>query len=161
VTQLQRHEVRFWGVTLGVILVLLVVRYAIGTNAGLGPDAKWDRNAVWSSPLWLQVWLLGPVSLVFYAAFVFAFWYQEARWAAAAFVVSHVPVFASEGMGLTVGMVGVIHLICWAPALYVAARRLRNVEGRTPFGIWVHAFCFVVSVSLVFDARDGFAWLLR
>ena len=58
---------------------------------------------------------------------------------------------------VTVGVVGLMHLVCWSPALYLLVKRRPSVDPKTLFGVWVHSMIAVLSLSLAFDHRlnDG------
>jgi hypothetical protein len=149
----------FTRMLLVTILALWFLPRVTGVASGLTPDARWDHTSVWSTPIWLRIWLLGVLFPVFLASLFFVRRSLEARVAAAGFVASHLPM----ALGLfdaRVGTVGLIHLACWTPALVLLARRRPSVEPSTPFGLWVHAMIAVLAISLVFDARDAIALYL-
>ena len=144
----------FTRILLAVIAALWILPRVTGIDSGLTPDGRWDHTSVWSTPIWLQVWLLGILFPVFLASLLFVRRSLEARWAAGGFLASHLPM----ALGLfdaRVGTVGLIHLVCWTPALVLLARRRPEVDPRTPFGAWVHAMLAVLAISLSFDARDA------
>lgn len=141
------------GLLLAILLLLLLPRLT-GIDAGLAPGAEWNHTTVWTTPIWLQVWLLGVLFPTFLASLFFVRRSREARFAAGGFVLSHLPM-ATGLFELTVGGVGLVHLICWTPALVLLARRRPSVVFATPFGLWVHAMLVVIAVSLAFDARDA------
>ena len=144
----------FTRILLAVIALLLLLPRLTGVDAGLAPDARWDHGSVWSTPWWLRVWLLGVLFPTFLASLLFVRRSREARFAAGGFVLSHLPM-ATGLFEITVGAVGLIHLVCWSPALVLLARRRPGVDPRTPFGFWVYAMLVVIAVSLAFDARDA------
>ena len=61
---------------------------------------------------------------------------------------------------VTVGVVGLMHLVTWSPALVLLAQRRPKVELNTPFGAWVHVMLFVIAVSLAFDLRDALLYFV-
>lgn len=136
------------------IALLLLAPRLLGIDSGLSPDAMWDHTSVWTTPVWLQIWLLGVLFPTFVASLFFVRRSREARFAAGGFVLSHVPM-ATGLFETTVGAVGLVHLICWTPALVLLARRRPSVEVATPFGVWVHAMFAVLAISLAFDLRDA------
>jgi hypothetical protein len=141
------------GLLLAIGVLLLLPRFT-GVDSGLAPDAEWNHTTVWSTPIWLRLWLLGVLFPTFVASLFFVRRSREARFAAGGFVLSHLPM-ATGLFELTVGGVGLVHLICWTPALVLLARRRPTVGLATPFGLWVHAMLVVIAVSLAFDARDA------
>jgi len=144
----------FMRVLLATIALLLLLPRLTGVDSGLTPDTAWDHTSVWSTPIWLRVWLLGVLFPVFLASLCFVRRSREARFAAGGFVLSHLPM-ASGLFETTVGNVGLIHLVCWTPALFLLVRRRPGVDPATPFGFWVHAMLVVIAISLAFDARDA------
>lgn len=144
----------FTRVLLVTIAVLLLLPRLTGVDSGLTPDSRWDHDSVWSTPIWLRVWLLGVLFPVFLASLCFVRRSREARFAAGGFALSHLPM-ATGLFEASVGSVGLIHLVCWTPALVLLARRRASVDPATPFGLWVHAMFAVIAISLVFDARDA------
>jgi hypothetical protein len=149
----------FTRILLATIAALWLLPRLTGVDSGLTPDAIWDRTSVWSVPIWLRVWLLGVLFPVFLASLFFVRRSREARWTAGGFLASHVPM-ALELFEARVGTVGLIHLVCWTPALVLLARSRPTVDPRTPFGLWVHAMIAVLAISLSFDARDAIAFYL-
>jgi len=147
----------FTRVLLAVIVLLLLLPRFTGVDSGLTPDAKWDHTSVWGTPLWLRVWLLGVLFPTFLASLCFVRRSREARFAAGGFVLSHVPMAAGL-FEVTVGAVGLIHLVCWTPALVLLARRRPSVDAKTPFGLWVYAMLAVITISLAFDLRDALGY---
>ena len=147
----------FTRVLLAAIALLLLLPRLTGVESGLTPDARWDHDSVWSTPLWLRIWLLGVLLPVFLASLCFVRRSREARFAAGGFALSHLPM-ATGLVELTVGAVGLIHLLCWTPTLVLLARRRPGVDPATPFGLWVHAMLVVIAISLAFDARDALGY---
>lgn len=139
---------------LAAIALLLLAPRIWGLDAGLTPDTAWDHSSVWSTPIWLQAWLLGVLFPTFLASLFFVRRSREARFAVGGFVVSHLPM-ATGLFEMTVGSVGLVHLVCWSPALVLLGRRRASVDPATPFGVWVHAMFAVIAISLAFDARDA------
>jgi hypothetical protein len=144
----------FTRILLVTIAALWLLPRLTGVVSGLTPDTIWDHTSVWSTPIWLRVWLLGVLFPVFLASLCFVRRSPEARWTAGGFLLSHVPMAAGL-FETSVGTVGLIHLVCWTPALVLLARRRPSVSPSTPFGLWVHAMIAVLAISLSFDARDA------
>lgn len=78
---------------------------------------------------------------------------------ASGFILSHVPMMF-DLFHVTVGVVGLMHLVCWSPAFFLLARKRPKVALDTPFGIWVHAMLFVIAISLAFDLRDAVLYFI-
>ena len=150
----------FWRVLIAVIASLVILPHLTGIDAGLTPETRWDHASVWATPPWLVAWLLGVLFPVFLASLFFVRRSPEARWAAGGFLLSHVPM-AARLFETRVGTVGLIHLVCWTPALVLLTRLRPSVAPSTPFGLWVHAMIAVLAISLTFDARDAISLYVR
>lgn len=121
----------------------------------------WDNAARASLPWWLYLWL-GFLVLTFLTSIVFVRRHPAARWALGGFVASHVLVVVIEASDLAVvrrGLVSLLHVLCWAPALLplVAAARAATDEPR--FRAWCWTLVGVIAVAFVFDLRDGISYL--
>jgi len=148
----------FWQVVLATIALLLLGPIVLGINAGLTPDSPWSGQ-VEIVPVWLRIWLLGILFPSFLASLFFLRRSPEARFAAGGFVLSHLPM-VFRLFDVTVGVVGLMHLLCWGPAAILLAKRRPTVELKSPFGAWVHAMLFVLAVSLAFDLRDALLYFV-
>ncbi|MBJ22719.1 MAG: hypothetical protein GY910_27700 [bacterium] len=148
----------FWRLVLAAILIAMLAPLALGVDSGLSPESPWSGQ-VEEVPLWLRVWLLGVLFPVFLASLFFVPRSLEARAAAAGFILSHVPM-AVPLFDVTVGVVGLMHLICWGPALVLLSRKRAKVDPKTPFGLWVHAMLGVLAGSLAFDLRDALLYFV-
>jgi hypothetical protein len=148
----------FWRIALVTVVLAMLVPSVLGVDAGLAPTSPWSGQ-VEVVPVWLRIWLLGILFPVFLASLLFLRHSLEARLAAAGFILSHVPMMVHL-FDVTVGVVGLMHLICWSPALVLLARRRPSVDLKTPFGAWVHAMLFVLVVSLAFDLRDALRYFV-
>lgn len=149
----------FTRILLATIAALWVLPRLTGVDSGLAPGAPWDHGSVWSTPLWLRVWLFGVLVPVFLASLFFVRRSREARFAAGGFALAQAAM-ALGLLDLRVGTVGLVHLVCWTPALVLLARRRPSLELSTPFGLWVHAMIAVLAISLPFDARNAIALYL-
>jgi hypothetical protein len=149
---------RFWRVVFLSIVLLILAPAVLGVDAGLSPDSPWSGQ-VEDVPIWLRIWLLGILFPTFLASLLFLRRSKGARAAAIGFVLSHVPMMVPF-FDMTVGVVGLLHLICWSPALYLLVPKQQVVDLKTPYGIWVHAMIFVLSVSLAFDLRDAMLYFV-
>jgi hypothetical protein len=148
----------FWRVVLAVVALTMLAPIVAGVDGGLTPDSPWSGQ-VGEVPVWLRIWLMGILFPVFLASLFFLRRSPEARFAAGGFVLSHVPMMIHL-FDVTVGVVGLMHLVCWSPAAVLLARRQPKVDPKTPFGLWVHAMLFVLVVSLAFDLRDALLYFV-
>ena len=149
---------RFWRITLALVALLLVLPLVTGINSGLSPDTLW-RGQVGELPIWLQLWLMGVMTPMFFVSLFFLRRSVEARFLVGGVVLSHVPM-AIHLFDVTVGVVGLVHIVCLSPALYLLVKKRPAVELRTAFGLWVHAMLFVLVVSLAFDLRDALRYFI-
>ena len=148
----------FWRFIFLAIGVALLAPIALGLDAGLTPSSPWSGQ-VSEVPTWLAIWLMGVLFPTFLASLFFVHRSWEARAAAAGFILSHVPMMVHM-FDVTVGVVGLMHLVCWSPALYLLVKKQPQVEPKSAFGFWVHAMIFVLSLSLVFDLRDALRYFV-
>jgi len=149
---------RYWLIVLVTIALLMLVPLVLGVDSGLTPTSPWSGQ-VEVVPTWLRFWLLGILFPVFLASVLFLRRSVEARVAAAGFVISHVPMMVPL-FDVTVGVVGLMHLVCWSPALILLAKRQPVADPKTLFGAWVYAMLFVIAVSLAFDLRDALLYFV-
>ena len=148
----------FWRFTLAIILVFLAVPLVGGIDSGLSPETPW-AGQVAEVPLWLQIWLMGIMTPLFFISLFFLRRSLEARFLVGGVILSHVPMGVDLFL-VTVGVVGVVHIVCLSPALYLLAKKRPDVDPRSAFGLWVHAMLFVLAVSFAFDARDALRYFL-
>ncbi len=148
----------FWRVVLAAVLLTMLAPVLLGVDAGLSPESPWSGQ-VEAVPAWLRLWLLGVLFPVFLASLFFVRRSLGARAAAAGFVLSHVPMMVHL-FDVTVGVVGLMHLVCWGPALVLLARQRPKIDPKTPYGVWVHAMLVVLAISLAFDLRDALLYFV-
>ncbi len=148
----------FWTLVSMSIVLTFLAPVVLGVEAGLTPSSPWSGQ-VRAVPLWLGVWLMGILFPTFLASLFFVHRSWEARAAAGGFLLSHVPMMLHM-FDVTVGVVGLVHLVCWSPALYLLVSKRPDVDPKTPFGMWVHAMIFVLCLSLVFDLRDAMLYFI-
>jgi hypothetical protein len=148
----------FWRIVLVVVIVTMAAPTILGIDSGLSPSSPWSGQ-VGAVPDWLRFWLMGVLFPTFLASLFFLRRSTEARVAAGGFILSHVPMML-DLFQVTVGVVGVMHLVCWSPALVLLTKKRPSVGLQSPFGLWVHAMLFVISVSLAFDLRDALLYFV-
>jgi hypothetical protein len=147
----------FWRITLLIITLMLIVSSVLGIDAGLSPDSPWSGQ-VEDVPIWLKIWLMWVLFPSFIASLLFVHRSNGARLAAAGFILSHIPM-AYHMFDVTVGVVGIMHVVCWSPALYFLSKDRHMVELKTLYGMWIHVMLFVLAVSLTFDFRDALKFI--
>jgi hypothetical protein len=148
----------FWRIVLLVIAAAMLAPHFAGIDSGLAPESPWSGQ-VEAVPAWLRIWLMWILFPTFLASFFFLRRSLGARLALGGFVLSHAPMMIHL-FDVTVGVVGLLHVVCWSPALLVLARRRPRVDPKTPYGLWVHAMLFVLAVSLAFDLRDALRYFV-
>ncbi len=148
----------FWRVIAVVITLMLLVPAVTGIGAGLNPETPWFGQ-VEEVPLWLRVWLMWILFPAFIASLAFVHRSNGARLAAVGFILSHVPMFV-QMFEVTVGVVGILHVLCWGPALYVLAKERESIEWKSLYGLWVHWILIVLAVSITFDFRDAVLFII-
>lgn len=148
----------FWRVILSTVVLAMLAPSVLGIDAGLTPKSPWSGQ-VEDVPVWLRIWLLWILFPIFLASLLFLRRSIEARAAAAGFILSHVPMMIHL-FDVTVGVVGLMHLVFWSPALVLLAQKQPRVDPKTAFGFWVHAMLFVIAVSLAFDLRDALLYFV-
>lgn len=148
----------FWRITALVIALLLSMSAVLGVSAGLSPDTPWFGQ-VEEVPLWLRIWLMWVLFPAFIFSLAFVHRSNGARLAAIGFILSHVPMFVPM-FEITVGVVGVLHVLCWGPALVVLAKEREAAELKSFYGAWLHLMLLVLAVSLTFDFRDAVLFLI-
>lgn len=149
----------FWRISLAVIFILLLVPIVTGVSSGLSPDTPWaGGQQAGTLPLWLQIWLMGVMTPMFFISFFFLHYSNEARVLVAGVIISHIPM-AVDLFPVTVGAVGIIHIVCLSPAFYLLTKKRPRVVLKSAFGLWVHTMLFILAVSLAFDTRDAIRFI--
>jgi len=112
--------------------------------------------ATMSEPV--QIWM-NWMMFVFLLSVVFLKTHKGARYALAALFLS-IPVgFAVFYFSRNVHLLGIVHLIVWAPLLlYLVKKEIKSEQFnvKSAYGIWVSLLSLTIAVSLVFDIRDIF-----
>ncbi len=152
----------------GVFLVLGVLgigfvdaALAQDYESGHGALQVWDAEARANVPLWVRVWL-SIMQLAFATGLVFVWWRVEARWAVGGFL----GVFATAVLSQTLtdivplaGLIALLHLIYWSPALYLLLTRRPFLKERSAYAVWSAVITCVILFSFIFDIRDAAIYL--
>ena len=128
-----------------------------------GPGALqiWDEQGLASSPAWIKVWL-AFMSVVMLSGIFFVRKHGEARWVVGGIVIGLlITKFVLPALSLTSlsGLVGLIHVIFWSPALYVLLKNRPFTKGFSAYAIWSGVVTGVILFSLFFDSRDAAIYL--
>jgi len=121
-------------------------------------EITFNQHLLAQSPLvvgwvaWLVIMNLGAV--------VFAWRHVEARWVLAAMLVN-MPFMNMlfYFFGYT-RILGLSHIIFWTPLLVYLWRRRKDLEPKTPFGIYIRVLFLSNLVSLAIDYTDVIRYLL-
>lgn len=144
-------------VTLFCALPVLAEGYSSGHQA----LEVWDGQAQASLPLWIKVWLLFMVS-VYAAGLLFIKNHIEARWLVGGFVLGLLfSKYAIPALGLVnlSGLVALVHLVFWSPALYLMLKNRPFTQGVSFYSGWAGVATLCILFSFVFDIRDAFLYL--
>ena len=107
-------------------------------------------------PQWVQYWM-NWMMLIFAASLIFVWKKKAARFALLAFLLTMpvgMVVFFLSG---TVHLLGISHLILWAPLLYYLFKVETQRECfafKSFYGVWVALLMLTIAISLIFDLRD-------
>lgn len=128
-----------------------------------GPGALqiWDEQGLANSPTWIKAWL-AFMALTMFSGVFFVWKHVEARWVVAgitaALLISKFVIPALSIVSLS-GLVGLVHVIFWSPALYVLLKNRPFSKGISAYAIWSGVVTAVLLFSLFFDIRDAAIYL--
>ncbi len=121
----------------------------------------WDNAARLATPTWLKAWL-GFLAFSFVASLAFVKHHGAARWALGGFAASHTLVVllgVTDGVVLRRGLVSLLHVLCWAPALPPLVISALRDDDFPRFRVWCGVLAAVIATAFVFDLRDGASYL--
>lgn len=144
-------------------LSLLLPAAAIAADYSSGHQALqvWDAEAQANMPQWIKYWLLGMVS-VFALGLLFVWRHVEARWLVGGFIAGLLfSKFAIPALGLMPlsGLVALIHLVFWSPALFFMLKNRPFMQGFSPYACWAAVATGCILFSFIFDIRDSVIYL--
>lgn len=146
-----------------VFLFLPAVVSADDYSSGHQALQVWDDEAQANMPEWIKYWLLGMVS-VFALGLLFVWRHIEARWLVGGFVAGLLfSKFAVPALGLVPlsGLVALIHVVFWSPALYLMLKNRPFMKGFSAYACWSGLATACIVFSFVFDIRDSVIYLLH
>jgi hypothetical protein len=115
-----------------------------------------------SLPPHVVLWMTFQDYIIF-ASLLFVLWRKEAQIYALGPIASHIFLFALLPFvpvdKVSVGFAALSHWL-WAVPLYLLIRAWPQVDKKTGFGVWMTLAIAQLSISLVFDLRDGAKFLL-
>lgn len=121
----------------------------------------WDARAMTNMPLEVKVWLYFML-LTFVIGLAFVRTRVEARWVVCGVLLGlAVTKWVLPAMGFTMlsGLVALVHVIFWTPALYQLLRRRTFLRERSFYALWCAWVALVILISFVFDIRDSVIYL--
>lgn len=130
--------------------------------AGNGALELWNAQGIANSPKWVQYWLVIMMgSFAFGLLFV---WKRiEARFVVGGLVIGLLfSKFILEqlvGLAPLSGLVALMHLIFWSPALYLLLRNRPFLREKNFYGYWSGWITLVIIFSFIFDIRDAAIYL--
>lgn len=130
--------------------------------AGNGALELWNAQGIANSPRWVQYWLIIMMgSFAFGLLFV---WKRiEARFVVGGLVIgllfSKFILEALLALAPLSGLVALMHLIFWSPALYVLIKNRPFLKEKSFYGYWSGWITLVILFSFIFDIRDAAIYL--
>lgn len=157
---LKQHILR--GLFLGLGLVAATsAQAATGYESGHTALQVWDAEGQANAPQWVKIWLM--IMLASFALGLLFVWKRvEARWAVGGFITSIAVsgfVIPATGLLSLSGLVALMHLIFWSPALYVLLKNRPFMTERSFYGAWTGLITAVILFSFIFDIRDAVIYL--
>ena len=138
------------------------ISYAKTYGAGNGALELWNNQGIANSPQWVQYWLF--IMMGSFALGLLFIWKRiEARWVVGGFIIGILfSKFILENlMGLLPlsGLVALIHLIFWTPALYLLLKNRPFAKEKSIYGLWTGWITLVIIFSFIFDIRDTLIYM--
>lgn len=154
-----------WWLLLSVFSLFLSSMVQAETyTSGHGALQLWDDQAKANLPEWIRYWLLFMLA-VFACGLLFVWRHVEARWLVggviAGLLFSRFAVPALDLAPLS-GLVALVHLVFWSPALFFMLKNRPFVGGLSLYGSWAALATGCILFSFVFDIRDAaiYVWHL-
>lgn len=151
---------KFFIIILGMVLAITV--HANDYVSGHQALQVWDADAQENLPQWIKIWLLSMM-LVFAAGLLFVWRHVEARWLVAGVVLGLLfSKFALPVLGWVPlsGLVALIHLVFWSPALYMMLKNRPFMKELSPYAVWSGLATACIIFSFIFDVRDSIKYLM-
>lgn len=134
---------------------------ATGYESGHTALQVWNAEGQANAPQWVQIWLM--IMLASFALGLLFVWKRvEARWVVGGFITSLlVSGFVIPALGLVSlsGLIALMHLIFWSPALYLLLKNRPFLQGRSFYALWTGLITAVILFSFIFDIRDAAIYL--
>ena len=130
-------------------------------QSGHGALQIWDEAAQSAAPQWVQVWLIILIGS-FALGLLFVWKRVIARWVVGGFIAmigTMIILTGPLGLPSLSGMIALVHIIFWSPALYLLLTRRPFLKERSFYGAWSALITAVILFSFVFDVRDTAIYL--
>lgn len=156
-----KYHLRLW-LLLGLSLAFgTAVHAATGYQPGHTALEVWNAEGQANAPQWVQTWLM--IMLASFALGLLFVWKRvEARWVVGGFITAVlISRFAIPAMGIVKlsGLVALVHLIFWSPALYLLLKNRPFLKERSFYALWSGLITAVILFSFIFDIRDAAIYL--
>ncbi|WP_108811322.1 hypothetical protein [Sphingorhabdus sp. Alg231-15] len=157
----KKNHLRLW--------LLLGLSLVFGTAAQAAADYQpghtalevWNAEGQANAPQWVQVWLM--IMLASFALGLLFVWKRvEARWVVGGFITAIlISRFGIPAMGIVKlsGLVALVHLIFWSPALFLLLKNRPFLTERSFYALWTGLITAVILFSFIFDIRDAVIYL--
>jgi len=132
-----------------------------GYEPGNGALQVWNEDGQAAAPAWVRGWL-SFLAIAFISGLLFVWKHPIARWVVLGMVANLLigrGLIPALGIVKLSGLIGVVHVICWSPALYFLLKERPFTKGLSPFAIWSGIITFVILFSFIFDIRDAVIYL--
>lgn len=142
---------------LAVPLSILAADYP----SGRGALEVFDDAAMKAAPQWMKIWLMIMLA-GFAAGLFFVRRHPIARWVVGGFlsiVVLVGGIAPALNIPLLSGFLGLCHVVCWSPGLYLLLSKRPFMGATTAFSIWSAVITAIILFSFVFDIPDAFIYL--
>lgn len=121
----------------------------------------WNAEGQENAPQWVQIWLM--IMLTSFALGLLFVWKRvEARWVVGGFIIAIlISRLGIPAMGIVKlsGLVALVHLIFWSPALYLLLKNRPFLKERSFYALWSGLITAVILFSFIFDIRDAAIYL--
>lgn len=143
------------------LILSTAAQAATGYESGHTALEIWDAEGQANAPQWVQIWLM--IMLASFALGLLFVWKRvEARWVVGGFItailISRLGIPAMGIVKLS-GLVALVHLIFWSPALYLLLKNRPFMHERSLYAIWSGLITAVILFSFIFDIRDAAIYL--
>lgn len=149
------------GMALACLLLIPITALAQDYQPGHQALQLWNAEARANAPLAVRLWLM--IMLASFAlGLLFVRRRREARFVVGGILASiAASIILQRGFGVLPlsGMVALMHVIFWSPALYLLLTRRPFLADRSLYARWSGAMTLVILISFIFDIRDSVIYL--